>query len=590
MRLALFAAASAAREPQSFWSAGSHDWSAWQFPNLREQAAHVFHPLQQLSAPDTPFIESVPDGVASRAIAIDDNAGSFVEKTNVPSERRRSPAEKKYVSDADRLSGKANEDGSFYLAEDTEAAPSDGYRDCALKDESCHCDSGTVRYGARGCTAFQERSNNCINRDEWTQPIKLGERVERVKCDLASMKEYRVWMRPEDGSPEPMSCQCLVRDITIQLDMGRSRGSSMLAATLLETTHNETQYLQVKEKLAHEMVCVQAGGVIESMLEVRDSALVEQEEVTSSTGSEQALTAVVKKCLTDNERAEGVSQDEKFIFYKSTGQLKHVQTKKCLTADFTTALPEVSLKECTLRESQHHIQRWDIPFYEMPNFLYGKGYIKLGYGSHSRYAYCLAVTSEVLDLVKCVGAQSQQWVVKAWEQSGSNPTGHEWKDCSAEDENCNCPDGEIRFGDADQNDWTPGVPAPSGGATACSLKKLRDMAVPDPVTSTKGGVQVKCQCRHDHFVDGDEDPKVANAHAWQEYNEFSAEHAPGMMTNAKAMMMSTYVGVGALLIGCICGGFAYFKWKQKQDWGEEEWYDEEEEEYEEEYEEYEEDE
>jgi len=581
--LILFAAARAAREPQS----ADYGWD-WQFPNLREQAANAFRPIQKLTAPDTPFIERLPDGVASRAIATDDGpangagdgaadgAASFVESEYRPPLGGRGGGIPQYRDKARSL---PTVQGEMDLPEEmSDGAPTDGFRDCALKGESCHCDSGQVRYGARACTVEASNAGRCTHLDEWTHPNKVGEKTARLKCDLATLKEYRMYFPPEDGSPTPTSCQCLQRDVTIQIDMGRA-SSGKWVASLLEQTHNETQFMQVQNKVAHEMDCLQAGGFLESMLEVRDSALVERDEMMSSSTGGKDMSAVIKPCATDDERSQGAPDDEKFIFFKSTGQLKHFHTGKCLTADFVTAVPRVSLKDCTLRESQHHIQRWDLPFYEMPNFVTGKGYIKLGYGGHKRNAWCLTVTAQVADLVQCVGAASVQWTVKAIEQ---NTGGHQWKDCASEGEQCICPNGEVRYGDADASEWTPGVPVDKDrtgkSGAVCSLDGLRDLAVQDPISDATG--TVKCQCRHDAYVDGDENPHTARSETWLEANEFERDHAPGMVSEAKMWIMSGAVGGGALLIGICVGAFMYYKWKQKQDYGEEEWFDEEEEEYE----------
>lgn len=561
MRLHLVAAAWAAREPQS----SGYSWDTWDLPHLREQAASVFRPISKLELPHTPYIESVPEGAASRAIAVVDRpaeVGSLVEQQSQYDRE---------ISDANNM--EAYHVGDTNLPESQEAAPVDGYHDCAYKGENCHCDSGTVRYGARGCTLDHDLEESCAHKDQWTQPVKLGEQVSHITCGLSDVQKYRVWLDPVDGSPDPLMCQCLRREVTIQIDMGNIERSSSFIASQLETTHNMTEYLKVQREKSHSMFCLQSGGAVQSMLEVRDDSLVERDEVSSSAFGSDRVSGVIKPCLTDMQRQEGISQDEKFIFYKSTGQLKHVATGKCLSAEFTYAMPMVLFKDCTLKESQHHVQRWDIAFYTSSNFMEGKGYIKLGYGSHSRASYCLAITDSVLDLVKCISPQTIQWTVKAWEQIGIS-AGHKWHDCSAEDENCACANGEVRMGDSDTDTWTPGVPVDD--TIVCSLSKLRSVSVPDPVSDATGNV--KCQCRHDAYVDGDADPHTSRAQMLGETAEFKRNHAPGLVSEAKSMMTTGLVAGAALLLGALGGAFAFYKWKQKQDYGEEEWFDEEEEE------------
>lgn len=274
---------------------------------------------------------------------------------------------------------------------------------------------------------------------------------------------------------------------------------------------------------------------------------------------------------------------EEFVFLKSTGQLRHEKSQLCITADFPDVynIPRVVLKPCSLLESQVIVQRWDVPFYLMPDFQRGEGYIKLGYGSHQFQALCLTIDGNDLALVQCTAANAVQFIVEAW----SDP--HRWATCGPENEKCICEGGEVRFGDPDQNEWTPGVPVKDD--VVCKLEELRKISMEDPLLASTGlNSVVECECRHDNFVDGDGDESEAMRLDQAEMSEFFAEQRK--MGNMK-MLGGAGAGIvfGALLIYCT-------KRKKRDDaqWeeAEEEWEGEdwEEEELYEEYEEIEEEE
>ena len=129
--------------------------------------------------------------------------------------------------------------------------------------------------------------------------------------------------------------------------------------------------------------------------------------------------------------AGSCANPETFVFLASSGQLVHQQSNKCITVDTKASQGDasVSLKDCVDWENQHHMQRFDVPFYTPgpEGFQSGTGIIKVGYGSHTNAAWCLAVTASSVEVRGCTSNSITQFT---WEAGDSQQ--HKWLHCAHE--------------------------------------------------------------------------------------------------------------------------------------------------------------
>jgi len=432
---------------------------------------------------------------------------------------------------------------TFSLMEAAEAAeaaagagaPDDGYTTCANEDEECTCKDGEVRWGA-------------VDDNIWTMPTKIGE-AETVQCKLAKIQEKRVHYTVQDGNEEPLGCQCVERTMKISIDMGLSA----VAKSLLEKNAKDlSELIQMESKGGERKCLVPSTG--SSLIETAEDAEYGSFAQRQRTGAGESV--LIEECVDGD--------DQEWTFHMSTGQIKHMKSGLCLSVDWTGGTrKEVTLHECTGVENQERLQRWEAPMYIMPNFKSGEGVIRLGYGGHTDNAICLMTAGEVVYTELCSSDAISEWIMRSIDLNG-----HAWKTCGAEDQECNCPHGEVRYGDGEKNIWTPGVPIQT--SIQCSLPTLQAASLPGAMAT--GGV---CQCRHDLIMDGNGDVK-----------ETAKQKAKEDADDMKKLMGSPITPIvgGALILGLItAGGVIMMKRKQQglldgEEYDGEEEYEEEEEE------------
>jgi hypothetical protein len=319
-----------------------------------------YQPLQPLVMADAPLLQPLPRGKASMDSVIAPEPFSFVEQSRFNSHfeghadgRDKAMAQMDPDYDKDQAAGLTNTD-QLADPEMEGGAPRDHYHVCAKEGEQCHCAKGSVRFGERG-----------VRLDRWTMPVKLGEESKGLTCNFEELKKYRVWKPSQQGNAEPQGCECLKRSIKIKLNMGHTNADGS-AYSLLENTVNETQRMQVRERMTkihlqclvpedHAWVDPEAT---DSLAQINDDSLVEEFSAKNTAGGDPPTGfrgLAVRDCIDD--------EVEEFVFLKSTGQLRHEKSQLCITADFPDVynMPRVILKPCSLLESQVVVQRWDVP-------------------------------------------------------------------------------------------------------------------------------------------------------------------------------------------------------------------------------------
>merc|ERR1719181_2118016 len=183
-----------------------------------------------------------------------------------------------------------------------------------------------------------------------------------------------------------------------------------------------------------------------------------------------------------------------------------VEMKKCSTKE--AQAKRLMLKSCTLKDSQIHTQRWEVPFYLAPDFETNAGKIKLAYGAHGQNAMCLnvdGVDAHALFLDECASAETQTEFVMT-----ASKGKHEWKNCASAGDDCACI-GDLTFGSDTTKDYSneislQGYPGHKD-TIECSGSALLSHALWAPDSTTEESAE--CQCRHDRFMDGEGDAEEA---------------------------------------------------------------------------------
>jgi hypothetical protein len=273
---------------------------------------------------------------------------------------------------------------------------------------------------------------------------------------------------------------------------------------MLEQTHSLDEYLQVAAGGTSSLKCLKPSAASKSLVE-SDRDTLEQEFGASFVdnmglnGNYATNELSLGACTTEDNVTTAVDAADTFIFLKSSGQLQHKKSGKCLTAlvGINTGDHTVALKTCTMVENQHKLQRFEAPAYTAGKDPDQRGPIRLGYAGHTLNAMCLTHANGNVDIGDCKDAGYPNWVL---EKVGN----HRWKKCSAVDEKCQCA-GEIRFGDVESQTYSAGLPTfKKTGTTMCSAEGLQMIALGDPAGSATDPTKMSCECRHDSFMDGDE--------------------------------------------------------------------------------------
>lgn len=451
---------------------------------------------------------------------------------------------------ASGMSGRSRNSADDNEAElpESEGAPKDSYEKCAAAGDMCSCEQGEVRFGS-------VKSGSALGRGHlFTHPVMLGDNTE-VQCSLDKLSDVALALPAEAGGAEQGACFCNTRLVHVQVELGTTSFVELDERDDDETT-TDVGHLCMTPGTATSLA---ERGAPRTTQEAQILALSQTlEKATALSGDD--FPVALENCET--------AADEKkdFAYLLSTGQIKHVDSGTCLTAEFDLALTpkQVTLKPCTLLDSQEVTQRWEVPFYLAPDFLTGKGSIKLAYGSHGEHGLCLNNDGHHLVLEHCDQEGTTEWTM-----SSVGGAKHQWAQCAVEGAACSCA-GEVKYGYSDTKHYSQPISmqGAGSGSITCDTDTLASSILWTPDAESLDGYE--CQCRHDPVFDGEGD---------------SAGTGHIASTNVASGNSSTMLGGGAIGFLAVAG-LAFFMWKKKQSAYYAE-FEEEEEEFEEEDEEYE---
>lgn len=519
------------------------------------------------------------------------NYGKYESASLVEARQARNP--EKEEEKEEKVETEEKEEKDDENERHTEGAPAVGFKNCAINGEKCYCPEGYVRYGLHSI-------------DDWTQPIFMGDK-EEVTCDLEALKKVRVHFDDKEGPEQPRSCECITRVIQISTNSALSlleveaaikerRQTSVLAASkkCLSVKHahgsNTKDMVDATKAQEEETDSTEKTAMMEKAAMVAiEEQLTGTEAPTTEDDQAEKEKEAHSDTLLDNEMSSQIqllpcehSDEEQWMFLLSSGQIRHSGTGRCIGAFFTEGdkIGKVMATDCTLSESQMQVQRWAVPFYHADEAsMVGK--IRLAYGASTDHALCLTTHNDALGMARCSESETDFAFTRL------EP--HVYADCGAEEEMCECA-GEIRFGEADQNVWTPSVPVPSlqnqGSVTQCDLPELRFISMKDPVGpygEAEEPDKRQCQCAASTDMKKS-DLSVKDKAKGKKVTE---EAPAGSMT-----MIIIYISSGVLvLLLCVVifmqlrkrsgGGDEWGEWdgeEYEEAWGEEGEYDYEEEE------------
>jgi hypothetical protein len=452
------------------------------------------------------------------------------------------------------------------LAEEPEesgwGAPKDHYHDCSYVDSDCECDTGEVRYGSEVSHSF-------------THPVMLGHR-KSVTCTLDNLRELMVTVPDYEGPAEDLTCQCVERKFRFEFDLGahaaaslaetdaRSGTTNMMCATPRDQATDMSQrpdqngqdlnsagsLAQVSEMPEEDVEKAQKGG----------DFVAKAASVLHEPGEHSDI--ILEPCDDDHRAQE-------WQYVMSSGQIRNIDNGLCLTANFHSdrGIEQIQLRDCSLVDSQHLTQRWEVPMYTPPDFTDGNGAVRLAYGSHGVEGVCLSTDEVDIYLEQCADVVQSSG---NWHWAAMN--GHNWESCaSAPDGACNCK-GEVRIGHEETDSWSAGVPVGESevdgfmvdNKMTCNLANMRElsMQLPDVGGATDANAP-QCQCRHDPFMDGEGTKDEAEERDIEEANDedLSPHEKKKKDKEKKKGNMMPVAAAGGLLVVMGAAGFFFMSHK-----------------------------